>query len=102
MSGYRLSRETLEDLDEIWFSIANDNVDAADRFIQRLLGACELLAGSPGLGHLREDLTSEKLLFWPVGSYLLVYRPGSDPLEIAAVLHGARDVLRLLITRTGL
>jgi hypothetical protein len=27
----------------------------------------------------------------PVCSYLIVYRPGTDPLEIVGFLHGARD-----------
>jgi antitoxin ParD1/3/4/toxin ParE1/3/4 len=34
--------------------------------------------------------------FWAVYSYLIVYDPASRPLTIVAVLHGARDVERLL------
>jgi len=29
-------------------------------------------------------------------SYLIVYRPDTDPLQISRVLHGARDARRLL------
>lgn len=34
--------------------------------------------------------------FWSVFSCLLVYNPGSKPLTVIAVLHGARDVEQLL------
>jgi antitoxin ParD1/3/4/toxin ParE1/3/4 len=54
------------------------------------------LAEAPGLGHLRDDLTDEPLRFWAVYSYLIVYRPETDPLEIVRVLHGARDVRAVL------
>jgi len=51
----------------------------------------------PGKGHVREDLTSEPgLLFWSVGSYLVVYRARSSPLEVIRILHGHRDIEREL------
>jgi hypothetical protein len=34
--------------------------------------------------------------FWNVYSYLVVYDPASTPLTIVAILHGARDIERLL------
>lgn len=56
------------------------------------------LAEMPGLGHMREDLVAidQALRFWPVYSYLIVYRAETDPLEVVRVLHGARDVRRIL------
>jgi antitoxin ParD1/3/4 len=50
----------------------------------------------PGQGHTRKDLTDLPVLFWPVGSYLIVYDPEKRPLEILRVLHGARDVETIL------
>lgn len=55
-----------------------------------------MLAQSPGLGHTRDDLTSLPLRFWPVFSYLIVYDPARRPIEIVRVLHGARDLRRIL------
>ena len=49
------------------------------------------------MGHLRTDLAQEPLRFWPVYSYLIIYRPDAEPLEIVRVLHGARDVAQLLL-----
>jgi antitoxin ParD1/3/4/toxin ParE1/3/4 len=54
------------------------------------------LAQMPGLGHLREELSDEPVRFFPVYSYLIIYRPETDPLEIVRVLHGARDVHTIL------
>ena len=34
--------------------------------------------------------------FFPVYSYLIVYRPRTEPLQVAAILHGRRDVERIL------
>ena len=53
-------------------------------------------AKTPGIGHTREDLTDRPLEFWNVYSYLVVYDPHTRPLTIIAVLHGARDVEKLL------
>lgn len=48
------------------------------------------------MGHRREDLTLRAVLFWPVHSFLIVYRPDTRPLEIVRVVSGWRDVSRLL------
>lgn len=40
-----------QDLHEIWEYIAEDNIDAADRWIGMLFDAFEILARTPGLGH---------------------------------------------------
>ena len=54
------------------------------------------LAENPGIGHVRSDLTDEDVRFWPVFKYLVIYRPETAPLEIVRVLHGRRDVERIL------
>jgi antitoxin ParD1/3/4/toxin ParE1/3/4 len=48
------------------------------------------------MGHLREDLTDEPVRFWSVYSYVIVYDPETQPLQILRILHGARDVRRVL------
>jgi plasmid stabilization system protein ParE len=59
------------------------------------------LAQWPYSGHSRPDLTPKKVLFWPADSYLIVYRAGEmgSPIQIVAVLHGARDVPAILDDR---
>lgn len=58
-----------------------------------------LLAGSQGAGHRRADLTGSDVRFFPVYSYLIVYRPETKPLQVVAILHGSREVARLLSKR---
>ena len=96
MKRFRISPEAAANISEIWEFIAADNVAAAERVRQELHNAIHSLVDTPGKGHLREDLTDKAVRFWRVRSYLIVYRPDTDPLEIVAVLHGARDIPRLL------
>ncbi len=37
--------------------------------------------------------------FFPVYSYLIVYRPETKPLQVVAILHGRRDLEQLLSKR---
>jgi plasmid stabilization system protein ParE len=58
------------------------------------------VARTPGQGHRRDDFTQrEELRFWAVFSYLIVYRIDQKPLTIIAILHGKRDVDKLLHER---
>ncbi len=47
----------------------------ADRVESVILDKIAFLATTPGAGHRREDLTDEVVKFFPVYSYLVVYRP---------------------------
>jgi plasmid stabilization system protein ParE len=100
MKGYVLSTGAELDLDEIWEYIANDSIQAADRWIDKLFDAFDKLARNPGMGHTREDLTTYPILFWPVGAYLILYRTQSERIEIVAVTQGARDIPSFLLHRT--
>jgi len=97
MNGFRLSPEAARDIEDIWAYIARDSVRAARRVRLGLLAACRRLAQHPALGHRREDLTDKPVLFWPVYSYLIIYNPATEPLEIVRILHGAQDIPRLLV-----
>lgn len=79
------------DLDEIWFYIAKDNIDAADRVLRRIQDKCQQYATQPLMGGHREDL-GENLRNFVVGSYVIFYRPLADGIEVVRVIHGARDV----------
>jgi antitoxin ParD1/3/4/toxin ParE1/3/4 len=92
MKPFRLSSEAARDIREIWSYIAADSVKAARKVRLALFDACQRLAEIPRVGHTREDLTDQPVLFWPVASYLIIYDPNSKPLSIVRVVHGARDV----------
>lgn len=99
-SRYTLSPEGALDLAGIWHYIRrNASVMIADRVERVLREKMIMLAAAPGIGHWRHDLTDEAVKFFPVYSYLIVYLPMTKPLQIVAILHGRRDVERLLKDR---
>lgn len=79
------------DLDEIWFHIALDNSEAADALLDTIDKQSTSLVRNPRLGRARPELL-EELRSFPVGNYVLFYRPMDDGIEIVRVLHGARDL----------
>jgi toxin ParE1/3/4 len=86
---FKVSKPAKQDLDEIWLYIAQDSINAADRFIDYLTERFPLLASSPRMGRSREDLASG-LRCHPVKNYLILYRLVKNRVEIARVVHGAR------------
>jgi toxin ParE1/3/4 len=85
------SNQAIEDLAVVWYHIAQDDLEAADRFADRLEEVCRKLAQSPFLGRLRPEL-SEGIRSFPVGNYLVFYRPLVDGIAVARVLSGFRDI----------
>ncbi|WP_304218706.1 type II toxin-antitoxin system RelE/ParE family toxin [Phenylobacterium aquaticum] len=79
------------DLTDIWVSIAKDNGPAADRVLLALMAAEDRLAAFPQLGRSRPDLPGQ-LRSWPVGAYLVFYRPMEGGILVIRILHGARDL----------
>jgi toxin ParE1/3/4 len=96
MKGFRLSPEAARDIREICAYIRQDSPQAARRIRSQLLAACRKLSRAPGMGHSREDLTEKPVLFWPVGSYLVIYNPSPKPVEVVRVLHGKRGIPNML------
>ncbi|MEZ5355479.1 MAG: type II toxin-antitoxin system RelE/ParE family toxin [Bryobacteraceae bacterium] len=102
MSGYALTPSARADIFEIWSYIAEDNEDAADRVEQAIYEACAFVAEEPLRGHTRTDLTSFPVRFRTLPrytNYAVVYRPGTAPLQVIAVLHWKRQTARLLRQR---
>ena len=96
MSRFIFAPAARQDLRDIQEFIARESIPGARRVMRELRNACARLADDPYLGHSREDLTEQPVLFWPVRAYFIIYRPETSPLEIVCVLHGARDISNLL------
>jgi toxin ParE1/3/4 len=97
---YVLAPEAAVDLVQIWGYIKRKaDVEIADRVEAVIRQKFDFLARTPGGGHSRKDLTDEPVRFFPVYSYLIVYRPESKPLQVVAILHGYRDVEQILKDR---
>jgi plasmid stabilization system protein ParE len=99
---FQLTPQATEDLDAIWWFIAEDNRDAADRAEMQILATCHRLVKHPLLGARRQDITPLPVRFWTVTkfpNYVIVYRPETVPLQVVAVLHGKRDLKDVLERR---
>jgi plasmid stabilization system protein ParE len=102
MSAYALTPLAKADIFEIWSYIAEESENAADRVEQAIYDACAFVAEAPMRGHSRPDLTTRSLRFWSLSrypNYTVVYRPETAPLRVVAVLHGKRNIRRLLKQR---
>lgn len=96
MSRFVLTPRAEKDLDEIWGYIAQDSVEQADRVLAKLNKTMHQLARHPGIGHVREEWADRRHKFWPVYSYIVMYRPETKPLQILRVVSGYRDLVEEL------
>lgn len=79
------------DLEEIWWYIAQDSPQNADRFLDRINEKCLVLSEFPQMGVAQDDL-KPNLRSFSVGNYLIFYFPIEDGIDIVRVLQGARDI----------
>jgi|SRR5208282_2426090 len=97
---YVLAPEAALDLVKIWRYIKKQSsIAVADRVESVIRDRIVFLAGTPGAGHWTKDLTDEPVKFFPVYSYLIVYRPETKPLQVVCILHGHRNIEQILKDR---
>ena len=94
MAGAILSRAAERDLADIWAYIAANDVPTADAWLGEIERTCETLSSFPGIGRRREDL-GRQILSFPIGAYIVFYRPTDGGIELARILHGSRDIDRI-------
>jgi toxin ParE1/3/4 len=80
-----------EDLTGIWEYLAQHNEQTADRITANLLEQCAKLAEHPLMGRAREELVRNMRSF-PLGKYLIFYRPRDEGIEVLRIVHGSRDI----------
>jgi toxin ParE1/3/4 len=99
VKSYVVAPDAEADLKQIWrYLLGEAGLAVANRIQGELVDAFEGLADAPGKGHRRSDLTGLNVFFFSVYQYMIVYRQ-TKLVEIVAVLHGKRNVKRLLKTR---
>jgi toxin ParE1/3/4 len=79
------------DLDSIWDFIANENVTAADRVLDRIGEVLDMLIRNPLAGRQRQELTPG-LRSFPAGNYIVFYLPLDDGIEVVRILSGFLDI----------
>ena len=93
MGRIRRTLAAQQDYLEIWYYIAADNKEAANRVVRAFDAALNMLATHPQAGQRRPRLFPG-LRSFSVGRYLLFYRVMPDGIELLRVIHGARKFQR--------
>ena len=80
-----------DDLRQIWLHIAEHNLTAADRLIDRFERTLRSLARNPLIG---ESVARYRpgLRRFTVGNYVLFYEPIDGGVRLVRVLHGAQQI----------
>lgn len=84
-----------DDLLDILMEMALFNVRAANNLHQELDHRINQLSMFPELAPLRPEI-GEEIRALPCGNYLILYRARPGRVEIARIVHGARDLTTLL------
>ncbi len=91
MGKFEFSALAREDIWSLWFYIAQDDPAAADGQVAKIYAVAESCARYPAMGRLRTKLGSQVRSF-PLGRYLIFYRPQPDGILVIRILHAARDI----------
>jgi addiction module RelE/StbE family toxin len=84
------SDAALEDIDEIAEYIHRDSPHYAQRVVEELFAATDLLPEQPRLGRVVPELGQQNIRERFVYSYRLIYEIHATELHILAVIHGKR------------
>lgn len=97
MVRHRLSPKAEAELDEIWFHVAHESagIEIVDHIIDNITERFWLLAQRPHIGRARDDLRP-RLRSFPAGDYVILYRTDGKNVLILHVMHGSRDIPKLL------
>lgn len=79
-----------DDILDIWEHIAEESLNTADRWIDKLDEQFNLIATQPLMGRARQEL-ADSLRSFPFGRYVIFYVPLEDGIDVVRVLHSARD-----------
>ncbi len=95
MAEIRRSPRAEADLESILEYLERTNSSAAQRCAMDFREKTEALARFPEMGRLRPEIASDlrSTLVWP---YVLFYRVEDDVVQILRILHGKRDLRRIM------
>ncbi|WP_033922421.1 type II toxin-antitoxin system RelE/ParE family toxin [Sphingomonas sp. 37zxx] len=86
-----------DDLDEIYFHIAQENEAAAGRLVNKLESAVQRLGNFPRSAPDRSEL-GEGLRGLTTGGYVIFYRVEPGTVTVLRVIHAARDLQSIDLT----
>ncbi len=87
--------DTAQDhLDAIYAYIAQDSPEYALRMVDRLTRRSQQIAEAPLSGHRVPEYDMDRIREVIEKPYRIIYHIKPDQIDVIAVLHGARNVLR--------
>lgn len=92
MAHISWSPSSLLDLESIAEFIARDSTHYANLFVQSIVAQVEKLSEFPRSGRVVPEYGREDLREIIFESYRIVYRLRGEVIEVAAVIHGARQL----------
>ena len=88
---FTLSAQARQDLKDIKDYIARDSLDRAEEFVRSIAERFQKLADFPSMGRSYEEL-APTLRGFPIGNYIIFYRPTDRGIAIERILSGYRDL----------
>jgi toxin ParE1/3/4 len=94
-------RQAEDDLEEIVFKLGRRSRDKALRVHVEIIDRVYGQAQFPLTGRQRDDILPG-LRSVAIGDYVAIFRPTDDTIEVLRILHGSRDVERVIREETEL
>lgn len=91
MSRCEFTDRAIADLEDIHDFVAQDSPSAAARLVALIRERCFLVAENPMLGRRRPE-HGPGLRSFPVGNYIIFYRPTPNGVQVLRVVSGFRDI----------
>ena len=91
MSQCEFTDRAITDLEDIHDFVAQDSPSAAARLVALIRERCFLLDDNPLMGRSRSELAPD-LRSFPIGNYIIFYRPADNGVQILRVVRGSRDI----------
>ncbi|MEM7204099.1 MAG: type II toxin-antitoxin system RelE/ParE family toxin [Planctomycetota bacterium] len=94
---YQLTATAEHDLEQILHYVAGrDGINRALHVHSKFTTAFETLTAMPQIGTLRPNLTGDVVRWHHVFRWAVLYDPQAKPLTILRIIHGAREIERIL------
>lgn len=93
MSRYRVTPAARNDLKRIsrYIAVERQSPQGATRLRERFLDNFRTLARNPLIGQACPEL-GEDLRIFPVGNFVVLYKPQENGIDVVQVAHGAQDL----------
>lgn len=92
MLRIRFTRSAETDLLELWLTLAEENLVAADESLDLIQTTVSLLGSQPEMGKVRPELADGLRSIPTRTPYIIFYLSDAGGLLVVRVLHHARDI----------